>query len=211
MAELVIGLVTRTEKTKYLVATGEYNKMIDARSAGSFARAPVPSLEGVPILLRRILRAAFLAVLVVIAALVGVGVFARFHDGPIGPFPGGRLVAGAPVAAPVTDWSFAAAIGTLELEVSPDHPRSVTTWFVVVDGVLYVPSASAAKKTWPGLVEQDGRVRVRVDGKLYELQATRVSDAAIGKHLSEAVTAKYGIGDGQPVEGAWAFALSPHP
>ena len=32
-AGLVIGLVTRTEGTKYPVATGEYNKMIDARIA----------------------------------------------------------------------------------------------------------------------------------------------------------------------------------
>ena len=32
-AGLVIGLVTRTEETKYQVATGEYNKMIDARIA----------------------------------------------------------------------------------------------------------------------------------------------------------------------------------
>lgn len=30
---LVIGLATRTEGTKYQVATGEYNKMIDAREA----------------------------------------------------------------------------------------------------------------------------------------------------------------------------------
>lgn len=30
-AGIVVGLVTRTEKTKYQVATGEYNKMIDAK------------------------------------------------------------------------------------------------------------------------------------------------------------------------------------
>jgi hypothetical protein len=159
--------------------------------------------------LRRILRAAFLAALVVVAALVAVGVGARFHDGPIGPFPGGALVSGEAVATPVSDWSFATPIQTLELEVAPDHPRSITTWFLVVDGVLYVPSGGAAKKTWPALVEKDGRVRVRLGGKNYELQATRVSDPAIAKRLSEAVKSKYGFGDGQPTEGAWAFALAP--
>ena len=46
---------------------------------------------------------------------------------------------------------------------------------IVVDGIHYVPSASAAKKTWPGLVEKDGRVRVRLDGKIYELHAMRVA------------------------------------
>lgn len=160
-------------------------------------------------MLWRVLRAAFLASVVVVLALIGLGVAARWHDGPIGPFPGGALVAGETVKGPALDWSGVAALQTLELEVSPDAPRSVTTWFVVVDGILYVPSASAAKKTWPGLAEKDGRVRVRLDGKIYELHAMRVSDPAIGKKLSEAVTAKYGFGDGQPVPDAWAFALLP--
>jgi hypothetical protein len=160
-------------------------------------------------MLGRVVRAAFLATLVVIAALVALGVYARFHDGPIGPFPGGALVSGEAVATPVTDWSFASSIQTLELEVSPEKPRSVTTWFLVLDGTLYVPSGGAARKTWPALVERDGRVRVRLDGKIYALQATRVNDPAIAKRLSEAVAAKYGFGDGQPVEGAWAFALAP--
>lgn len=160
-------------------------------------------------MLRRILRAALLALVVVIVALFAVGVATRWHDGPIGPFPGGALVAGEFVKGPTYDWSGVSAISTLELEVSPEAPRSVTTWFVVVDGILYVPSASAAKKTWPGLVEKDGRVRVRLDGKVYELHAMRVSDPAIGVKLSEAVTAKYGVGDGQPAPDAWAFALLP--
>jgi len=160
-------------------------------------------------LFRRIVRAAVLAALVVAVALFGVGAYARWHDGPIGPFPGGPLVAGEPVAIPVTDWSFAAPLQTLELEVAPDKPRSVTTWFLIVDGVLYVPSGDGASKTWTNQVMQDGRVRVRLDRKLYELQATRVTDPEIGKRLPAAVRDKYGFGDGQPVEGGWAFALAP--
>lgn len=159
-------------------------------------------------MLLRILRAAFYAMLVLVVALGALAFGARFHDGPIGPFPGGALVAGEPVTAPITDWSFAAPIQTLELEVTPEEPRSITTWFLIVDGVLYVPSGGAAKKTWPGQVEHDGRVRVRLDGKLYELQATRATDPELGKRLSAAVKTKYGFGDGQPVEGAWAFALA---
>jgi hypothetical protein len=160
-------------------------------------------------MLRRIVRAAFVLFVVLIGAFVALSVGARFHDGPIGPFPGGALVAGEAVATPVSDWSFAAPLPRLELEVAPDHPRSVTTWLLVVDGVLYVPSGAAARKTWPSLVQQDGRVRVRLDGKIYELQAKRVTDPALGKRLAEAVKQKYGVGDGQPMERAWAFALAP--
>ena len=159
--------------------------------------------------MRRVLRLIGLAIVALVVVGVAVAVAARFHDGPLGPFPGGALVAGEPVTAPVTDWSTVAKITTLELEVSPEHPRTVTTWFLIVDGILYVPSGGAAKKTWPALVESDGRVRVRLDGKLYALQATRVSDSVLAKKLSAAVSEKYGFGDGQPVEGAWAFALEP--
>jgi hypothetical protein len=75
---------------------------------------------------------------VVIAALVDGGVGARFHDGPIGPFTDGALVSCESVATPVSDWTFATPIQTLELEVVPDHPHSVTTWLLVVDGVCFV-------------------------------------------------------------------------
>ncbi len=158
---------------------------------------------------RRALVAATLAALVVGVALFGVAFAARWHDGPIGPFPGGSLVAGEVVSTPVTDWSFAAPLQTLELEVNPDQPRAITTWFLIVDGVLYVPSGDGASKTWTHQVVQDGRVRARIDGKIYELQATRVTDRELGKRLSAAVHEKYGFGDGQPVEGGWAFALAP--
>jgi hypothetical protein len=159
--------------------------------------------------LRRIVVAGALAALVVLVALFGVAFAARGHDGPIGPFPGGPLVAGQVAEPPAAGFGALDAIQTLELEVAPDAPRSVTTWFLVVDGALYVPSADAASKTWPGQVVADPRVRVRIDGAIYELAATRVDDPALGKRLSEAVRAKYGFGDGERVEGAWAFALGP--
>jgi hypothetical protein len=41
--------------------------------------------------------------LLVAAALVGIALFARSADGPFGPFPGGALVSGRLVEAPVAD------------------------------------------------------------------------------------------------------------
>src|ERR1700741_3666744 len=109
--------------------------------------------------MRRALR--WLAIVVVVLAL-GIAVTmgaARMHDGPVGPFRGGAFRAGEVVPAP-GDWSFAAQERTLELELPPDAARSVTTWFAVVDGQLYVPAGLAERKAWPGLVVKDGRVRV---------------------------------------------------
>jgi hypothetical protein len=39
---LVVGVVTRTEGTKYKVATGEYNKMIDAKMAEIKTTCSIP-------------------------------------------------------------------------------------------------------------------------------------------------------------------------
>ena len=158
---------------------------------------------------RRILKIALGLIALVVVTLLGVGVAARFHDGPIGPFPGGAFVAGDAAGPGAGDFSVVKDESSLELEMTPDHPRSITVWFVVVGGTLYVPSASAESKTWPGLVANDGRVRVRTGGKIYVLQAMRVTDPAIAALISEAVSVKYGFGDGGPVEGAWAFALVP--
>ena len=183
----------------------------DLADAGATGIVEFPDHEADLLMLRRLLRIALVIVALVVVTLVGVGVeCGALPRRPARPVPGRRVRRGrrrpGPVLGdfgPVTDES------TLELEVTPDSPRSVTIWFVVVGGTLYVPSASAEAKTWPGLVANDGRVRVRVGGKIYDLQAARVTDAEIGKLVSEAVTAKYGFGDGSRVEGAWAFELVP--
>lgn len=160
-------------------------------------------------MLRRILLGVLGLIALLILAGVGVGIAARYHDGPIGPFPGGAFVAGDAAGPGAGDFAAVKDENSLELEMSPDHPRAITVWFVVVGGTLYVPSASAESKTWPALVVADGRVRVRIGGKIYDLQAQRVTDPAIGGLIAEAVTAKYGFGDGKPTEGAWAFELVP--
>jgi len=117
--------------------------------------------------------------LAVIAALIVVlAVVARFSDGPIGPFPGGKL-SGVRVAEPVRDWApILDGASHVEIEVNPASPRSLTTSYIVRDGVLYVPSMLAARKTWPKEVLADDRVVLRVGGKLYERRAVRVTDPA---------------------------------
>ena len=52
----------------------------------------------------RILRWLGLALVALPAVVVGVGVIARFSDGPIGPFPGGKLHSGTLVTEANVDW-----------------------------------------------------------------------------------------------------------
>jgi len=63
--------------------------------------------------------------------LVVIAFAARWHDGPLGPFPGGAMT-GEIVAAPVTDWSALLPAnpdlsGRIGVQVSPDAPRAITT------------------------------------------------------------------------------------
>ncbi len=145
----------------------------------------------------RILRGLGIALVALVAVLVGIGVVARFSDGPIGPFPGGPLRAGSLVSEPDVDWSFVdwesrpGRIVELQL-VEP--PSSRTTGILVHEGQLYVSADLGfiwrrlpgpgrgvlfviwGFKQWHEEALRDGRVVLRIDGKRYERQAVRVTD-----------------------------------
>ncbi len=145
-----------------------------------------------------------------IAAIIAL--FARITDGPIGPFPGGPLASGELVTGPDPDWSFAAEIPSIELQVNPAHPLTRTVWVLVDQGELFVPAGLASRKTWPSQAVADGRVVIRVDGKRYERQASRVTDAVRIDALRSALGRKYGVtpsSDGS--DDTWFFRLAPRP
>lgn len=94
---------------------------------------------------------------------------------PIGPIPGGRL-SGEIVTDPVADWSFASEAETLQLETRPDDPYSVNVWFVAQGSSLWVAAGGGEKSRWVQNAGGDSRVRLRIDGKIYERMAVRVSE-----------------------------------
>lgn len=93
--------------------------------------------------------------------------------GPFGPIPGGRL-AGAVEAKPASDWSFVGERGTLDLETRPDDPYSVRVGFVQWRGRLYIDPGPARR--WLAHLRQDSRVRVRIAGRIWPLNAVLVTD-----------------------------------
>ncbi len=130
-------------------------------------------------------------VAVLVAALIGIGVVARFSDGSIGPFPGGPLSTGTLVSEPDVDWSFAHG---QEIELQLVEPRgSRTTGIMVDEAQLYVPCDLGFMwgrfsgrtrwmlhliyvfKRWHEDALRDGRVVLRIAGKRYERQAVRVT------------------------------------
>jgi hypothetical protein len=160
----------------------------------------------------RIRRVGIAAALAVAAfALVAVG--ARFADGPVGPLPGGRLRAGPLVADPAVDWSFAAQVREIEVQLV-EPPRSRTTWVVVHGGALYVPCGFLkwpGLKQWPHQARRDGRAVLRIGGQRFAGRLTRVEDAVLHGELSRLSAAKYGLGEAAPPdpEGVWFFRFEP--
>jgi hypothetical protein len=152
--------------------------------------------------LRWIRRIAIALVLLVTAVALG----ARLHDGPLGPLPGGALVAGPLVTHPVPDWTFAASIAEIELQLDAQN-RSRTVWVLVHQGKAYVPAATAFPpgKTWHRAALEDGRATLRIDGKRYPVTLAKVEDETVTAAVREVAGRKYGAGPGGEI---WLFSVT---
>ena len=131
-----------------------------------------------------------LVALFVLIALVFI--VARFHDGPLGPIPGGPLVEGELVSAPVTDWAFASEVKEIELQLDTQS-RSRTVWVLVNQGQAYVPCSLGYPpgKSWYKEAAKDGRATLRIEGRRYPVTLVRTDDPALGDALRAEVERKY--------------------
>ncbi|MBW2242526.1 MAG: hypothetical protein JRH01_11110 [Deltaproteobacteria bacterium] len=160
-------------------------------------------------MMKQVLRLTGLGLVALIGLVVLTAIVARFSDGPIALFPGGSLESGDWVEGPVADWSFAAQIEEIEMQLAA-QAISRTTWIVVLEGQAYVPCSLGFPpgKTWHEEALKDGRAILRIDGNRYRVNLSKLDDDAIATRLVEAVGKKYGGspgGDG----GVWFFRLDP--
>ena len=130
---------------------------------------------------------------VVFVALGAVAVLgARFHDGPLGPLPGGPFASGAFAAEPVADWSFAADVPEIELQLD-SQSKSRTTWILVHEGKAYIPCSTdfPPGKTWHKSALTDGRATLRIAGKRYPVTLQKVDDPALLSGVGDVAARKY--------------------
>ena len=153
----------------------------------------------------RIFRWIILVVAVLIGALLAT---ARFMDGPLGAIPGGPLQSGPLAGERVLDWSFAAPVETIEMQLLTDG-RSRTVWILVRDGRAFIPCAIGAPpgKTWHLHAQKDGRSLIRIEGKRYPVTLTRVTDLRLQDTLARITKAKYPSPPGADGE-SWYFNLA---
>jgi hypothetical protein len=156
-----------------------------------------------------ILRWLFRIVLLLVLAAAAFALAARVHDGPFGPLPGGKLVGGTLVAEPVADWTFAAPVQEIELQLE-SQTISRTTWILVDHGKAYVPASTVMPpgKTWHKLALQDGRALLRISGKRYPVTLAKVDDPAEQAALRDVAKAKYPPPPGTAGGDVWFFAVT---
>ena len=134
--------------------------------------------------------------------------------GPCGPIPGGEISGTKATTAPA-DWSHTDALSTVQVETRPGDPYSVTTWCVTDGTTLWVPSRGAARKKWVENASADPRVRLGIDGTIFEMTATRVTDPEEQRRIVGLLRAKYSMArwsmDEDPARSpdTWYFRMTP--
>ena len=136
------------------------------------------------------------------AVLVVLFVIAAFAA-PIGPMPG-FTIGGTAAQAPAA-WGDTSGIDEIHLQVN-DGPigRTVIIWMVQIDEDLYVLGEESSG--WTQAIGSGGPVRMQMQGKLYSLTATPVTDGQA--QVIETWRAKYAdsypdiIADFPPMEQA---------
>ncbi|MEQ8483150.1 MAG: hypothetical protein RIB46_02185 [Pseudomonadales bacterium] len=110
-------------------------------------------------------------------------------------------------------------VDTVEFQLL-DPPRSRTTWILLHEGRIYIPSGYMTTswgrlwKQWPPEAERDGRALLRVGDTVYPRQLVRVGDSARVAALVAEINRKYGAGaTPAAVESGylWLFELQPRP
>jgi hypothetical protein len=145
----------------------------------------------------------------VIAVVLLLDTFGGYlFDGPLGPIPGGAFV-GPVNPDPRPDWSDLEEV--IELEIRPAQPWSLSVWNVVIDGELYVPSASGARRRWTAVAVEEPLVRLRTRGQIYERRIERVTDPALRQRIGQALAERYRFDSPQDPEQdtTWYFHLAP--
>ena len=155
-------------------------------------------------MLKKILRFAGYAVVAI--AAIGALLYAT-RSNPMGPISG-RALRGELVATPVSDWSFTDEHNLIAVETRPDDPHSVTTICFVIDGALYVPAQGGSDKDWTQYAVANPSARILVDGKIYPVRATRVTEESLVPAFVAAAAKKYDFpADREMPEDVWLFRM----
>ncbi len=158
---------------------------------------------------------------VIIAVVVILLVYARFHDGPVAIFAGGPFSSGDIYSGPEPDWSPMRTRQEVEFQLL-EPARSRVTWIAEHGGRPCIVSAYMSTsfaeiwKQWPHEIAKDDRILLRVDDVIYERRLVRSMEGPVVGPVLDQLAEKYGlgIGPGGPNEtvrngDVWLYEVAP--
>lgn len=91
------------------------------------------------------------------------------------------------------DWSFTHEHKEVFVEVSTPYfvSHSVTIWCAALDGTLYIGARNPDEKNWPGWVDTDPNVRLKIGEELYDVALEPLDDEEILTALRAVYAEKY--------------------
>lgn len=128
----------------------------------------------------------------------------RLNDGPVEFVPGftisigGPFRSGEPTDSP-SSWSFIKDVEEIEMQTL-NLSTTKTVWPIVVEGRLFVASGRLNTrvgrlwKQWPQRIEEDDRIILRIDEKLYEQRMVRILQGPEIVPVMTEISRKYGNG-----------------
>ena len=92
-------------------------------------------------------------------------------------FTPGGLLFGDRAGEEIADWSFANDVSLCQIQVGGLLPYSVNlNCMATSSGDLYLSCSVCDRKRWAGVVVGNGRAKMRLDGTVYPVTATRVME-----------------------------------
>ena len=141
--------------------------------------------------------------------LLSLTVWLSGCDEPFVVMAGGKL--SGDVAEPLEDWSVLNDVEIVQIETNPEKPYSVNVWMIARGPYLYI-ATDEGETRWTRNMDANPAVRLRVDGKIYELHATRVTDEQEKRSIGKEYVKKYGVDeddDDNWVQNGQLFRLGP--
>ena len=128
---------------------------------------------------RRKSRGAILRIAAATVLVASLGGFSYwFFTCPCDRTPGGYLL-GTEAEEPISDWSFANNVELCQIQINAGLlPHSINlNCMATSTGELYLSCSLCDGKRWSSAALDDSRARIRLDGTVYPVTATRVMDS----------------------------------
>lgn len=126
----------------------------------------------------------------------------------------GFLLSGVDAPVPA-DWRFTDDNKEIAIQVHTPYliPHAVTIWCAQVDGQLYVGANAPQTKHWPGWVDKDPDVGLRIGDNVYAVRLVPLDDPNVTAEVQAAYGAKYQLtgrtGEAPPDVRYWHVVAQP--